>query len=62
LRHRFPRPKLRDADGYGDAGQNIAGGAAGDLAFRNRSADAFGDRLASGQFCARKDRDQFLPP
>jgi Aminotransferase class I and II len=60
LSHRFPRSKLRDADRHRDARQNIAGGAAGDLAFGNRPADAFGDGLASSQFCIRKDRDQFL--
>jgi hypothetical protein len=49
LSHRLPWSKLRDADRYRDARQNIAGGAAGDLTFGNRSTDAFGD-VVMGSF------------
>src|SRR5215470_418018 len=46
IRHRLAILKLSDADRYGNLRKYLAGGAAGELALRDRPANALGDRAA----------------
>src|SRR6185312_3871897 len=58
--HGLARLELADPDRHRDAGQRLAGGAAGDLAFGERAADAFGGGRAGREIGAGENGDHLL--